>query len=225
VSSGRTFSSHPFAHSIALAAGGFVAAVVAPRLGRHLDRRRRATPSSTPATPPVTTATRDEEAALDPGLAHRRAAIVLHQRTFDAALSSVADRDQLERELVDGALARTVVAVILHDIDVVADQFGAPAHDELLEQAVRRVRSIVREPTGVHRVGDSELIAVINGDRYVADAIARRITEAFATSFSIGGIDLVPGVGVGLAEVDLADPNDAIRRADLAAHRAAHEHT
>jgi diguanylate cyclase len=224
VSSGRTFSSRPFAHGIALAAGGFVAAVVAPRLGRHLDRRRTATSSSTPATPPVTTSTRGQE-ALDPGLAHRRAAIVLHQRTFDAALSSVADRDQLERELLEGALPRTVVAVILHDIDVVAEQFGAPAHDDLVEQAVRRVRSIVREPTGVHRVGDSELIAVIDGDRYVADAIAQRITEAFTTPFSIGGIDLVPSVGVGLAEVDLADPNDAIRRADLAAHRAAHEHT
>ncbi|CAN5554417.1 hypothetical protein BH23ACT3_BH23ACT3_04790 [soil metagenome] len=220
VSPGRTFSSRPFANGIALAAGGFVAAVVAPRVARRLERHR---PPLTSSPPPASSA--ETETSSDPGLAQRRAAVVLHQRTFDAALSSVADRDQLEHELLDGVLPRTVVAVTLHDVDVVAERFGAPAHDELLEQAVRRLRSIVREPTGVHRVGDSELIVVIDGDRYVADAIAQRITEAFAAPFSIGGIDLVPGVGIGLAEVDITDPNEAVRRADLAAYRAAHDRT
>lgn len=147
--------------------------------------------------------------------AHRRAAIELHQRSVDAALHRLPDRGLLDRELATHDAARSVVAVALHP----GDDVDRSSQDALLDQAVRRIRSIVREPAGVHQVGELDLAVVIDGDRYVADTVARRIARAFEQPFSIGADDVIVDVGVGSAEVDPRDPTDAVHRADLAARR------
>lgn len=154
----------------------------------------------------------------DAGLAHRRAAVELHRRSVSAALELLADRDRLDEELRGGQGPRSVVAVTLQPTSGTAAE--PEAREALLDQAIRRIRSIVREPTGVHRVGDRDLVAVIHGDRYVADAVAARIRTAFTDAFSVGGVDLVVDVGVGLAEVDREDPAGAVHRADLDAQRS-----
>ena len=185
--------------------GGVATAVIAPRLARRFDRPD-----------PVTATATSNEA----GLAHRRAAVELHRRSVTAALELLVDRDHLEQELRDGDGPRSVVAVTLHQLEAASAPWDPSAHDELLDQAMRRIRSTVREPTGVHRVGDTDLVAVIHGDRYVADTVARRVRAAFADPFSIGGADLSVEVGVGVAEVDLTDPAGAVQCADLAAQRS-----
>jgi GGDEF domain-containing protein len=188
----------------ALLAGGVAAAVAAPRLARRFDR-----PDP-----------RADAGSNDAGRAHRRAAVELHHRSMTAALDLLVDRDLLEQELRDGDGPRSVVAVTLHRLEAASAPWDPAAHDELIDQAIRRIRSIVREPTGVHRVGDTDLIAVIRGDRYVADTVARRVDAAFTDPFSIGGADLAVEVGIGVAEVDLADPAGAVHQADLAAQRS-----
>lgn len=208
-----------FARSILDAAtmvvGGVATAVIAPRLARRFDRPDPVTTTTTAASTITATATANEA-----GLAHRRAAVELHRRSVTAALELLVDRDHLEQELRDGDGPRSVVAVTLRHLEAASAPWDPSAHDELVDQAMRRIRSIVREPTGVHRVSATDLVAVIHGDRYVADTVARRVRAAFTDPFSIGGADLSVEVGVGVAEVDLADPAGAVQRADLAAQRS-----
>jgi len=196
--------------------GGVATAVIAPRLARRFDRPATADRPDPSTVTTTVTAIGSNEA----GLAHRRAAVELHRRSVAAALDLLVDRDRLEQELRDGDGPRSVVAVTLHQLEAASAPWDPSAHDELLDQAMRRIRSTVREPTGVHRVGDTDLVAVIHGDRYVADTVARRVRAAFADPFSIGGADLSVEVGVGVAEVDLTDPAGAVQCADLAAQRS-----
>lgn len=212
-----------FLDAATMVVGGVATAVIAPLLARRFDRPaapNRPDPTATSTTTTTTTATATATGSNEAGLAHRRAAVELHRRSVAAALELLVDRDHLEQELRNGNGPRSVVAVTLHHLEAASAPWDPSAHDELLDQAMRRIRSIVREPTGVHRVSATDLVAVIHGDRYVADTVARRVRAAFADPFSIGGADLSVEVGVGVAEVDLADPAGAVQRADLAAQRS-----
>lgn len=140
----------------------------------------------------------------------------MHRRSVAAALEALVDRDRLDEELRGGDGPRSVVAVTLRDAPP-----DPTAHAVLLDQAIRRIRSIVREPTGVHQVGEHDLVVVIEGNHYVADSVAGRIRTAFADPFSVGGADLVVAVGTGVADVDPLDPGAAVHRADLDAQRPA----
>lgn len=179
------------------------------------------------------TAEPDETAA-----AFRRAAIEQHHRQVTAELESSPGRDAIETAFARAPEPSSVVVIRIDDLP--DDGFG----NTLVDQIGTRLRSIVREPIGVHHLGSRDpgsnvlgsndpgssdpegrpsgtrFLVVLPGDRYTADAVARRAVLALADPFSVGGRDLTMHVRAGIAEVDGDDPVGTVRRADLAAHRS-----
>lgn len=149
----------------------------------------------------------------DVATAFRRAALQHHHRTLTAELEASPDRTSIATALDDVDHPASVVVVRLDGFD------GGSIDDEVvLDQVGSRLRSIVREPLGVHRLGAS-FVVVLAADRYVAAAVARRAVAALAEPFSVGAFDMTLTAATGIADVDPADPLATIQRADLAALR------
>lgn len=176
---------------------------------------------------PVSPRRPDPSSRTEVEAAMRRAAVELHRRGTFEALAGLPDRSVLERELARRDRPTSVVMADLggFGLDADSDDRSADAiaaNDEVRRQVRERLRSIVRSDTAVHHLGSDEFVIVVDGDRYVADAIARRITDAFSQPFSVRGVDLVLAINMGIAEVaDDDEPSDVVHRADLARFRAA----
>lgn len=147
----------------------------------------------------------------DVAAAFRRAAVQHHHRIVADDLDASPDRAAIAAAF-RGADRPTSVVVVR--ADGVTDTDRA-----LLDQIATRLRSIVREPEAVHRVG-VRFLMVLPGDRYLADRVARRVAAAFAAPFSVSGTDIVVRPAIGIADADPADPTAAVQRADLDAHRS-----
>lgn len=193
-------------------------------LGAFVARRLRR--GSRPDTHPA----RPDPANLDPAnpdpaqaqsaAAVRRGAIELHRRATHRTLAGRSDRNVLDAELRHRDRPTSVIMARLGGID--AGEIAEGITAEVCRQAGERLRSIIRSDTGVHHLARQEFVVVVDGDRYVADAIARRIADAFTAPLSVGSADLVVRVDIGVAELTAGDePADVVHRADLARLRAA----
>ncbi|MEX2626364.1 MAG: GGDEF domain-containing protein [Ilumatobacteraceae bacterium] len=145
-----------------------------------------------------------------------------------AELESSPDRAAIEVAFERAPEPSSVVVVRIDDLPD-DDLPGDGGHSTLVDQIGTRLRSIVREPVGVHDLGPQHLdgrpseghfLMILPGDRYTADAVAQRVVMALAAPFSVGGVDLTVRARAGIAEVAADDPVGAVRRADLAAHRS-----
>ncbi len=119
------------------------------------------------------------------------------------------------------------VAVFFVDLDGfkdVNDAYGHEAGDRLLVEVARRLRASARREDRVARLGGDEFAIMAPGvtDGPEAEVIARRLVEVLGSPLEVGGTSVVPSASVGfaLAGGDCVDPDQLIRRSDLAMYQA-----
>ncbi|MBO4227042.1 EAL domain-containing protein [Bradyrhizobium neotropicale] len=136
-------------------------------------------------------------------------------------------REQLEKGL---RLARRSdqLAVLCLDLDhfkIINDSLGHPVGDALLKAVAQRLGECVTENDTVARLGGDEFAIVQfcgDCDPSVVAALASLIVEKIAAPYDIGGHQLVIGVSIGisLAPEDGKNPDELLKKADLALYRA-----
>ena len=155
---------------------------------------------------------------------------ITHMAHHDA-LTDLPNRVLL-RQRMEEALARVrrhhgLVAVFCLDLDRfknVNDTLGHQVGDAVLRAVADRLRSCLRDRDVVARLGGDEFAIMqteIEQPRD-ADILARRIIEVLAEPLELEGQQIVIGtsVGVALAPEDGSDPDELLRRADMALYRA-----
>ena len=152
----------------------------------------------------------------------------LTHQAFHDALTGLANR-ALFRDRLGHAMARArgaggyaVLFIDLDDFKTVNDSLGHAAGDELLREMTTRLRTCLREGDTAARLGGDEfaiLLEDVTGDDHCTD-IARRLVEAMALPFHIGGTEVTTGASIGIAVGNAASPEDLMRNADLALYDA-----
>lgn len=136
-------------------------------------------------------------------------------------------REQLEKAL---RLAKRSdqLAVFCLDLDhfkEINDSLGHPIGDALLKEVALRLGECVTEHDTVARLGGDEFAIVqfcSDCDPSAVSLLASHIVEKIAAPFDIGGHQLVVGVSIGisLAPEDGKNPDELLKKADLALYRA-----
>jgi len=140
----------------------------------------------------------------------------------------------LERLGLEFARARrsgTRFAVLYLDLDHfkdINDTLGHPTGDQLLRAVAERVKNCVRETDMVSRFGGDEFAVLqvdIGDDSAAIEALARKISEAIARPYGIGGNEVITSVSIGVVPYrdDIAGTDAMMMKADLALYRAKNE--
>jgi diguanylate cyclase (GGDEF)-like protein/PAS domain S-box-containing protein len=127
-------------------------------------------------------------------------------------------------------------AVLFMDLDrfqVVNDSLGHTIGDQLLVAIARRLGRRLRSRDNLGSPGDEHTIARLGGDefailvdeiRHVNDAkqVADRIRKALAVPFKLNGreVFISASIGIALSATGYEEPEDLLRDADTAMHRA-----
>jgi len=127
-------------------------------------------------------------------------------------------------------------AVLLLDIDrfkTHVERMGPAGADQVLIAAARRLERSLRGGDTVARFGQDHVIARMGGDEFVilleglnevgdAPFVAERLVKELATAFTIGGreVFLTASVGIALSVTGYDSPEQALRDAGTALHRA-----
>jgi diguanylate cyclase (GGDEF)-like protein len=161
----------------------------------------------------------------------RAEAEIIHLARHDP-LTGLANRAEFNVKL-DSACKRlsrsggtvTVMMVDLDKFKVVNDTFGHPAGDRLLVEVGERLKSTVRETDVVARLGGDEFAIIQEGGpepHEGAIALALRIIGAISQPFDLNGnrADLGISIGIVLAPEHEMDPEELLKRADLALYDA-----
>ncbi|HLH87037.1 MAG TPA: PAS-domain containing protein [Xanthobacteraceae bacterium] len=118
-------------------------------------------------------------------------------------------------------------SVFMLDLDRfkdVNDSLGHPAGDALLKEMAQRLRSSLRETDVLARLGGDEFAILQGGETHQRDSaimLAVRINEVVARPFELEGrrVTIGTSIGIALAPQDGVDPDDLIKKADLALYR------
>lgn len=136
-------------------------------------------------------------------------------------------RDRLERALIRADRTKTVVALMLLDLDrfkTVNDTLGHGAGDKLLIQVAERLSSSVRKGDTVARLGGDEFAVVLPEilTNLAAAGVARKIDHSMSKPFDLDGREVFVTTSIGITSY----PNDGIQfdrllqNADMALYRA-----
>jgi diguanylate cyclase (GGDEF)-like protein/PAS domain S-box-containing protein len=154
----------------------------------------------------------------------------LTHQAFHDALTGLANR-ALFRDRLGHAMARArgtggygVMFIDLDDFKTVNDSLGHAAGDELPREMTGRLGSCLRDGDTAARLGGDEfaiLLEDVVDDEHCTD-IARRLVEALAKPFDVGGTEVTTGasIGIALGHAGPATPEDLMRNADLALYDA-----
>ena len=135
--------------------------------------------------------------------------------------------DRLKRALVNADRERGRVALLYVDLDRfkhINDTLGHPAGDDLVRQtAVRLVRS-VRDIDTVARLGGDEFAIILSGikDARNAEDVCETVLAQFSIPFQLADdqVFVSTSIGIALAPDVEADPDDLLRKADIALYEA-----
>ncbi len=149
----------------------------------------------------------------------------------DDELTGLPRRGALTQQ-ISVALARAAregqrVGLVFVDLDGmkrINDAFGHQAGDDVLTEVARRMVRTVRVTDTVARVGGDEFVLLLDGVRDLGEAnmLAERVRDVLArTTITTrrGDVTATASLGVVLAPSN-ADPDELLRRADLAMYRA-----
>lgn len=142
---------------------------------------------------------------------HRAEAELAERATHDH-LTGLPNRflleDRLQHALDRLERAGGSMALFLTDLDdfkSVNDRWGHPAGDEVLVEAARRIRSVLRPMDTVARFGGDEFVLLCEStDQAEASELSRRLAQAFRTPFLVAGQEQALGLSVGFVVVDQA---------------------
>ncbi|MBP28563.1 EAL domain-containing protein [Methylobacterium sp.] len=119
-----------------------------------------------------------------------------------------------------------VVSLLYLDLDgfkTVNDSIGHAAGDALLGQVGDRLRALLPADAQAFRLGGDEFAILQRGrDAAAAQALAEAIIGALREPYLIDGVRAEIGVSIGIAcaPADATDPEDLLRKADLALYSA-----
>ena len=147
------------------------------------------------------------------------------------ALTGLANRRYLHLQL-EGSIARarreqTEFAVLVIDLDFfkpINDRHGHAAGDAVLMEISRRLSARVRKGEVAARLGGDEFVVVLNHgeSNEVPLRAAQRLVAALAEPIALAQGEMRVGASVGVAfyPSDATEPEDLIRKADVALYRA-----
>jgi diguanylate cyclase (GGDEF)-like protein len=157
----------------------------------------------------------------------RAEAEIVHLARHDV-LTGLANRAEFNARLDEASkrLKRNGggIAVMMIDLDrfkAVNDTHGHLAGDQLLSEVGRRLQSTIRETDVLARLGGDEFAIIQEGgpdQREGAVALALRIIEVTSVPFDLNGHEASIGVSIGIAMApeDGVEPDELLKRADLA---------
>jgi diguanylate cyclase (GGDEF)-like protein len=163
---------------------------------------------------------------------------VTEQKRIETKIAHMAHHDELTalpnrallRERLNYHLKYPVareIAVLCLDLDyfkTVNDTLGHPIGDGLLRAVAHRLRSCVEDVDLVTRLGGDEFAIIQARGRQpdAAVALARQIVDDLGRPFVIEGHEIIVGTSIGIttAPHDGNDPDQLLRRADLALYQA-----
>lgn len=163
-----------------------------------------------------------ERRAAEAKIAH-----MAHHNALTGLPNRVLFHERLEQEM--GRLERQGgwLALLCLDLDHfknVNDTLGHPVGDLLLQAVAQRLRACVRESdTVAHLSGDEFAILQPGPDQpLAAQALAERIVRVLGAAYDINGHRVVvsASVGISLAPADGYNPDDLLKKADVALYRA-----
>jgi diguanylate cyclase (GGDEF)-like protein/PAS domain S-box-containing protein len=152
---------------------------------------------------------------------------IIHLARHDP-LTGLANRAEFNARLEEATkrLKRNggAVTVMMLDLDkfkAVNDTLGHPAGDQLLVEVAGRLKSSVRETDVLARLGGDEFAIIQESapnQHEGAIALSLRIINAITQPFDLGGQQASVGTSIGivLAPEHGADPEELLKRADLA---------
>ena len=135
-------------------------------------------------------------------------------------------RQRLEQQIgaIESGQSLAVLCIDLDRFKSINDSLGHPAGDELLRAVAGRLVECVRERDLVARLGGDEFAIIQVGAPQPAasSALAERLVRSLAAPFDIGGHGVRIGASIGTAlSPDHGDqPDDVLKRADLALYAA-----
>ena len=145
----------------------------------------------------------------------------LHNRRYlETHLSGLVDK------VGNRGKALTILALDIDHFKSINDNYGHDVGDRVLQEFAQRVQTEVRGLDLVSRTGGEEFIVVLpytNTDQ--AQLIAERIREAVSKErFEAGGdcepLDVTVSIGVSALDDPMDQPDDLLKRADLALYDA-----
>jgi diguanylate cyclase (GGDEF)-like protein len=118
----------------------------------------------------------------------------------------------------------TVFMLDLDRFKDVNDSLGHPAGDALLKEMGQRLRGSLRETDVLARLGGDEFAILQSGEpdqREAAIMLAVRIIELVEEPFELDGgrVSVGTSIGIALAPQDGVDPDELLKKADLALYR------
>jgi diguanylate cyclase (GGDEF)-like protein len=151
----------------------------------------------------------------------------------------IAFHERLE-EAIGGERAVPALAVLFIDLDdfkLVNDSFGHEAGDELLAAVAARLRNALRAHELVARHGGDEFLLLVTGSdsdpdgldlegvRFAAEAVARRVRRTLREPFVICGVETFVGASIGISAypLDAQDSATLLKHADAAMYQAKDE--
>src|ERR1700688_3632673 len=157
----------------------------------------------------------------------------LARRAFYDPLTQIANRslfiETVATSLAQLASSQRPIAVMFIDLDgfkEINDTFGHAVGDRVLSAVAARLRVQVRKLDMAARIGGDEFGMLLDGMRHFSDAavVAARIIENLRRPIPIGDAMVTIGASVGVAVVedaaDVLDPEELMRRADMAMYLA-----
>ncbi len=154
----------------------------------------------------------------------------LHQLAYYDALTGLPNRKQFLKRLEEytGGVAQTSNALILlldiNNLKRINDTLGYSVGDQALHILASRLKSFCQRTCSVARLSGDEFSLLVQecGDADQALAVAQNVLDLLGQSLDLGGQEVFVSASIGVARFpqDAKDPEDLLRHADLALHRA-----
>lgn len=155
---------------------------------------------------------------------------ILYQANYDA-LTDLPNRslfrDRLQRAIIRADREHKKVALLFIDLDRfkhVNDTLGHAAGDLLLQEAARRLTSIVRKSDTVARLGGDEFTVIIQDldDFRLVESIVEKLLESLALPYELeNNIAFVSGsIGITIYPNDASNVPELLKNADAAMYQA-----
>jgi diguanylate cyclase (GGDEF)-like protein len=158
--------------------------------------------------------------------AQRRAEEKVSYMAHYDGLTDLPNRFMFNENLYHALRRDGKAALLFLDLDhfkAVNDTLGHGVGDKLLQEAARRIETVIGKRAMLARLGGDEFAILLTGARIKdADSVASKVIEAMSNSFSLGDHDVVVGTTIGIAHApeDGNDVETLLRNADLALYEA-----